>query len=59
MFILKFQTKSCIILFEKVESDEIELYNRRQKNAHYNLNVTELKNLRLKNQPTNCNSLRS
>ena len=59
MFILKFQTKSCIILFEEVELGETELYNRKQKNARYNLSVIELKNLRSKNQSINCNSLRS
>ena len=59
MFMSKSQTKSCIILFEKVELGGTELYSRRQKDARYNLSVTKLKSLRSKNQSTNCNSLRS
>ena len=59
MFMSKPQTKSYIILFEKVKSDGTKLHNRRQENAHYSLSVTELKNLRSKNQSTNCNFLRS
>ena len=49
MFISKSQTKNCIILFEEVEFDGTELYNRRQKNARYSLSVTELKSLHSKN----------
>ena len=58
MFISKPQTKSCIILFEKVKFDRTELHNQKQENTHYNLSVIELKSLRSKNQSRNCNSLR-
>ena len=59
MFIPRPQTKSRIILFEEVELDRAELHNREQRNAHYNLSVTEMKSLYSRNRSTDYNSLRS
>ena len=56
MLMSRSQTKSCIILFEKVKSDSTELYNQKQKVARHNLSVTELKNLCSKNWQTDYSS---